>query len=131
MRLVWTAAWVDPVLDVLQGAGFGGARLSSGYRSPELNALLQGSSATSYHRHGLAFDVGGLGVWAGPRAAARALRAAAPIWSSVLRTVIAEDDHLHLDLWDPLRQLTESRVTTSWLEQRESGGFVALRDNEV
>lgn len=130
-RLYWVALWVDPVLDVLRAAGFQAVHPSSGYRSPAVNALLPGASSTSYHQHGLAFDVGGVGVWSSCRQAARALRRADPWWLGAVRTVIAEDDHVHLDFWDPFHRLTESRSATRWLEQSRSGGFVALSESEA
>ena len=50
--LKWTATYLmEPIRE-----RFGRLRVTSGYRSPELNAKIHGSSSTSAHKQGLAFD---------------------------------------------------------------------------
>lgn len=49
--ILTTTMLMDPIR-----AEWGRVRVTSGLRVPALNAAIPGSSKTSYHRHGLAFD---------------------------------------------------------------------------
>ena len=133
-RLMWVSQWEPVIHELCHEAGYEDVRTSSGYRSQEFNDMLSQASPTSYHRHGLALDFGGLGLWSGPRNATRYLRENAGRLVVPPRTVIAEDDHIHVDWFDPFNELPESRSNrnTLWLQERESRApgeskFTALR----
>lgn len=89
------------------------ARISSMYRSPEVNARVAGSSATSRHMEGLAVDLVPAAPFT-PESAARALvglgRAGA---LGPLRSVIWEPTWVHLDWFrpgEPNRPFTTRRM---------------------
>ena len=101
-RLAYLAKHVPELLAVLREYD-PGARITSGFRAPDVNAAIGGSSS-SRHRHGLAVDFGNGWNSGGTYNAATYLRDNQHRVAK-LRDVIAEVDHLHVELLDPFGEL--------------------------
>lgn len=125
-RLSFVARWAVPILSIVQEA-FPEARITSGYRNAEVNAAV-GGVPTSRHLKGLAFDLGGLGGFAGAVGAAKHLRANAHRLPEAPRRVLAESTppHVHISFYDPLGIIDAERFATAWRKEKSEGGFEVL-----
>ena len=118
-RLLHSATYEPLILRLLSESN-ASVRTTSGYRSWALNAAV-GGAPTSRHRYGLALDFGGFSDFGAIVAGATHLRANAARLPITLRTVIAEDDHLHVDLFDPFGELDAAPTATTWLQEDIAG----------
>jgi hypothetical protein len=114
------------------------AYIGSGFRNEELNKAV-GGSPRSWHRIGLAEDISGVGGLQQTVKIAQAIRARdstlprLPTGEPAVRTVIAEVDHVHIAINDPLGEFPP-RVPTRYLEEKpgaagteEDPRFITLR----
>lgn len=117
-RLAHTAATAESIVAILKELD-PRAHVTSGYRAPAVNAAV-GGVPTSRHQAGLAIDISAGWNIAGTVAAATHLREHEQrIHPGRIRTAIAEDDHLHLEIIDPLGRLDPPGRVAKWLwEQR-------------
>ena len=125
-RILWTAAHAPTVLAVVR-SHYPDAHLTSGYRNDAVNAAVKGSPS-SFHRYGLAFDVGGLATFADVVAAARVLRASVGQLGDV-RTILAEQTrglHVHLDFFDPFNSVTRDRNGPAFYQENPDASWSPL-----
>jgi uncharacterized protein YcbK (DUF882 family) len=88
-------------------------RITSGYRSPELNALIPGSSSTSAHTKGLAADINVSSI--APRRLARMI---ADLQLGFDQIILEYDTWVHVGLSEdkPRNQLLTVRQGTGYME---------------
>ncbi len=121
-------AWAGPTLSWVASLD-SRAYVSSGFRNEAVNTLVGGSSS-SRHRRGLGMDIS-IGVGHNPgayQALANEMRQS-PLGGEagrMLRTVIAEHDHLHFDWNDPLGKLESVPRETRWLKETQPKKYASL-----
>lgn len=129
-RLLWTTQYAEPVMRMLR-PHFPNIRITSAYRSEAVNTAV-GGSKTSRHRYGLGLDFGGIGLYDETTRAARFVRDNLDKLPqpNMVRTVIGETNHLHMDFYDPLgeydSQATIAKRGTKFLAEPTEGDFIAL-----